>query len=90
MALIMIKNGNTMENIVKRMGGGVATLKDDKKSDTNMYRWTNYHSIALKTIPPSPLDPQPKSSQSYTTQSSLKPNPNRQTTKEGDSELTTS
>jgi len=47
-----------------------------------------YHSIALKTTPPYPPDPQLKNPQSNTTQPNLKPNPNRETTKEGDSELT--
>jgi hypothetical protein len=62
MTIIMIKNGNTMENIVKRMGCGVATLKDDKKSDTNMYRWTNLSFNRLKdhiTLPVWPAAEEP-------------------------------
>jgi hypothetical protein len=62
MTLIMIKNGSTMRNIVRCMGGGVATLKDDKKSDTNMYRWTNLSFNRLKdhiTLPVWPAAKEP-------------------------------
>jgi hypothetical protein len=51
-----------MENIVKRMGGGVATIKDNKKSDIDVCRWTNLSFNHLKdhiTLPVWPAAEEP-------------------------------